>query len=109
MSVWAYALMSNHLLVVVQTHAGIAADWSAEAVGEHWGGPYPPEDGQHEAAEAMIVGNEIRLAVLRRERTDRTVGRRRGSLQRPSLRLVSRNLASSAGMTAWLERPLHTR
>jgi REP element-mobilizing transposase RayT len=64
-SVWAYAVMSNHLHVVVEMHADIAADWSAEAVAERWLGLYPPEDGQHEAAEAMIVGNEPRLAVLR--------------------------------------------
>ena len=64
-SVWAYAVMSNHLHVVVEMHADIAADWSAEAVAERWLGLYPPEDGQHEAARAMIVGNDVRLAVLR--------------------------------------------
>ena len=34
-SVWAYAVMSNHLHVVVEMHADIAADWSAEAVAEY--------------------------------------------------------------------------
>lgn len=28
--------MSNHLHVVVEMHADIAADWSAEAVAERW-------------------------------------------------------------------------
>ena len=64
-SVWAYAVMSNHLHVVVEMHADIAADWSAGAVAERWLGLYPPEDGQQEAAKAMIVGNDVRLAVLR--------------------------------------------
>jgi REP element-mobilizing transposase RayT len=64
-SVWAYAVMSNHLHVVVEMHADIAADWSAEAVSERWLGLYPPEDGQYEAAKAMIVGSDARLAVLR--------------------------------------------
>jgi hypothetical protein len=64
-SVWAYAVMSNHLHVVVEMHADIAADWSADAVAERWLGLYPPEDGQYEAAKAMIVGNDARLAVLR--------------------------------------------
>ena len=64
-SVWAYAVMSNHLHVVVEMHADIAADWLAEAVAERWLGLYPPEDGQYEAAKAMIVGNDARLAVLR--------------------------------------------
>ncbi len=64
-SVWAYAVMSNHLHVVVEMHADVAADWSADAVAERWLGLYPPEDGQYEAAKAMIVGNDARLAVLR--------------------------------------------
>ena len=64
-SVWAYAVMSNHLHVVVEMHADTAADWSAEAVAERWLGLYPLEDGQQEAAKAMIVGNDARLAVLR--------------------------------------------
>ena len=64
-SVWAYAVMSNHLHVVVEMHADRAAEWTAEAVAERWLGLYPPEDGQHETAKAMIVGNESRIAVLR--------------------------------------------
>jgi len=64
-SVWAYAVMSNHLHVVVELHADIASHWTAEVVAERWLKLYPPEDGQHEAAKAMIVGNDARLAVLR--------------------------------------------
>ena len=64
-SVWAYAVMSNHLHVVVEMLADTAIDWTAEAVAERWRGLYPPEAGQYEVAKAMIVGNDARLGVLR--------------------------------------------
>lgn len=54
MSVWAYVVMSNHLDVVVEMHPDIAAEWSSETVAERWLGLYPPEDGQYEAAKAMM-------------------------------------------------------
>lgn len=45
-SVWAYAVISNHLHVVVEMRADTAADRTPVAVAERWLGPYPPEDGR---------------------------------------------------------------
>ena len=64
-SIWAYAVMSNHLHVVIEMHADVARDWDPDEVAVRWLGLYPPEDGQFEEAKAQIVANDARLAVLR--------------------------------------------
>ena len=64
-SIWAYAVMSNHLHVVIEMHADIARTWSPDEIAVRWLGLYPPEDGQYEVAKAQIVGNSDRLGVLR--------------------------------------------
>ena len=64
-SIWANAVMSNHLHVVIEMHADIARIWSPDEVAARWLGLYPPEDGQYEAAKAQIVANAARLEVLR--------------------------------------------
>ena len=64
-SIWAYAVMSNHLNVVIEMHADIARTWSPDEIAARWLGLYPPEDGQFEAAKVQIVGNSDRLSALR--------------------------------------------
>lgn len=47
-------MMSDHLHVFVKVHVDIAACSSAGAIAERWLGLCPPEDGQYEAAKAMM-------------------------------------------------------
>ena len=64
-SIWAYAVMSNHLHIVIEMHADVARDWGPDEVAVRWLGMYPAEAGQFEVAKAQIVANDARLAVLR--------------------------------------------
>ncbi len=79
-SIWAYAVMSNHLHIVIEMHADVARDWGPDEVAVRWLGMYPAEAGQFEVAKAQIVANDARLAVLR--------ARGKGSVARPREELV---------------------
>ena len=35
-SIWAYAVMSNHLHVVIEMHADVARDWGPDEVAARW-------------------------------------------------------------------------
>ncbi|MBK8069317.1 MAG: hypothetical protein IPK27_17320 [Rhodanobacteraceae bacterium] len=35
-SIWAYAVMSNHLDVVIEMHADVARDWGPDEVAARW-------------------------------------------------------------------------
>jgi REP element-mobilizing transposase RayT len=69
--VYAYAVMSNHLHVVLYVDPGVAHAWSADAVAERWMRLFPVRDGEHVDEEAtrlrtqMLAGNPERIAVLR--------------------------------------------
>lgn len=64
-SVWAYAVMSNHVHVVVEVRAEAARGWSAEEVARRWLALYPPTDVDLEAAVRLLAVNAERIAVLR--------------------------------------------
>jgi REP element-mobilizing transposase RayT len=69
--VYAYAVMSNHLHVVLYVDPGAALSWSADEVAERWMRVFPVRDGDHVDHEAtrlrahMLAGNPERIAVLR--------------------------------------------
>jgi hypothetical protein len=71
LNVYAYAVMSNHLHVVVQLAPGAAAAWSAEDVAERWVRLFPVHvDGEPDAdanaqRRANLLGDPARVAVCR--------------------------------------------
>jgi REP element-mobilizing transposase RayT len=64
-SVWAYAVMSNHVHVVVEVRAEAARGWSDEEIARRWLTLYPPTDLDLEAAVRSLAVNDERIAVLR--------------------------------------------
>jgi len=69
--VYAYAVMSNHLHVVVQLDPGAALTWSAEEVAERWVKLFPvrvdgkPDEEANAQRRANLLGDARRLATCR--------------------------------------------
>jgi REP element-mobilizing transposase RayT len=64
-SIWAYAVMSNHVHVVVEVRADAARAWSDDEVARRWLTLYPPSELDPEAASDSLAANPERIAVLR--------------------------------------------
>lgn len=72
-SIHAYAVMSNHLHLVVQVDPVIAVDWSDEEVAARWVRLFPPrEDDGIAVAEkcGRLVANPLRLDTIRARLAD---------------------------------------
>ena len=69
-SVWGYAVMSNHLHVVVQMIPQAAAQWSADEVAARWSRLYSRRDQDASKRAEALAGNELRIKELRRRLSD---------------------------------------
>ncbi|MDZ4114498.1 MAG: transposase [Xanthomonadaceae bacterium] len=69
-SLWAYAVMSNHLHVVVQVLPDVAAQWADEEVAERWIRLFPKAGQDTELRVEALIANPERLAVLRSRLSD---------------------------------------
>ena len=64
-AVWGYAVMSNHLHVVVQVLPQAAAQWSADEVAAKWCRLYPRRDLDASMRAEALAGNDDRITLLR--------------------------------------------
>lgn len=64
-AIWGYAVMSNHLHVVVQTLPEAVARWSDDEVAERWMRSYPRQDQNPEMLTEVLAGNAERIKELR--------------------------------------------
>jgi REP element-mobilizing transposase RayT len=64
-SIWGYAVMSNHLHVVVQILPEEVSRWSNAEVVERWMRLYPRQDQNPEMRAEVLAGNAERIEVLR--------------------------------------------
>jgi REP element-mobilizing transposase RayT len=64
-AIWGYAVMSNHLHVVVQILPEAVARWSNSEIVERWMRLYPRQDLSPEVRAEVLVGNAERIKVLR--------------------------------------------
>ena len=64
-SIWSYAVMSNHVHAVIEIRAEAARTWSVQEVAERWLRLYPTRDGSVESAVEVLAGNPARIEVLR--------------------------------------------
>jgi len=69
-SVWGYAVMSNHLHVVVQTDPEVVASWSADEVAQRWLRLFPRQDQDSAMRAVVLAGNEERIRDLRERLSD---------------------------------------
>ena len=69
-SIWGYAVMSNHLHVVVEVVPRAAGMWSAEEVAGRWLQLYSRQDQDTAKRAEALAGNEDRIAVLRKRLCD---------------------------------------
>ena len=69
-SLWAYAVMSNHLHVVVQVLPDVAATWSDREVAERWVRLFPREDLNPEIRADVLSMHADRIALLRARLSD---------------------------------------
>ena len=69
-AVWGYAVMSNHLHVVVQVIPQAAAEWSADEVAARWSRLYRRRDQDARLRAEVLAGNELRIKVLRERLCD---------------------------------------
>jgi REP element-mobilizing transposase RayT len=69
-AIWGYAVMSNHVHVVVQTLPEAVAGWSADEVAERWMRLFPRQDQNAEMRAEVLAGNEERIKVLRERLSD---------------------------------------
>ena len=64
-AIWGYAVMSNHLHVVVQTLPEVVSRWSNDEVAARWMRLYPRQDQNPEMRAEVLAGNAERIMVLR--------------------------------------------
>jgi hypothetical protein len=64
-AIWGYAVMSNHVHVVVQTMPEVVARWSDDVVAERWTRLYPRQDQNPEMRTEVLAGNSERIKELR--------------------------------------------
>lgn len=64
-SIWGFAVMSNHLHVVVQTLPEVASAWSDLEVAERWVRLFPRPDQAPGLRATILAGHADRIAVLR--------------------------------------------
>jgi hypothetical protein len=69
-SIWGYAVMSNHLHVVVQTLPEVASGWSDLEVAERWVRLFPRSDQSSDWRASMLAGHMDRIALLRARLAD---------------------------------------
>ena len=69
-SVWAYAVMSNHMHVVVQMHPDAASAWSDREVAERWLRLFPKADQALEGHIEALLANPERLSTVRARLAD---------------------------------------
>lgn len=72
-SIHAYAIMSNHLHVVLQIDPVIAADWSEDEVAARWVRIFPPRESSESAVAdkcARLIANSSRLQTVRARLAD---------------------------------------
>lgn len=69
-AVWGYAVMSNHLHVVVQTLPEAVAGWSDAEVARRWVRLFPREDVNPEWRAGLLASNPEKLAALRSRLSD---------------------------------------
>jgi REP element-mobilizing transposase RayT len=68
-AIHAYAVMSNHLHLVIGIDPGAAAAWSDDEVAARWGRLFPPREDSEEAVHAKhqrLLDDPARLSVIRR-------------------------------------------
>jgi REP element-mobilizing transposase RayT len=56
-AIWGYAVMSNHVHVVVQTMPEVVARWSDDVVAERWTRLYPRQNQNPEMRTEVLAGN----------------------------------------------------
>ncbi len=64
-AIWGYAVMSNHLHVVVQTLPESVAKWSDDEVAQRWMRLYPRQDQNPQMRAEVLAGNGERIKELR--------------------------------------------
>ena len=69
-SIWGFAVMSNHQHVVVQTLPEVAAVWSDLEVAERWVRLFPRPGQTPELRAAVLTGHAERIAMLRARLAD---------------------------------------
>jgi hypothetical protein len=69
-SIWGFAVMSNHLHVVVQTLPEVALGWSDMEVAERWVRLFPRPDQSPELRASLLAAHPDRIALLRMRLAD---------------------------------------
>ena len=69
-AIWGYAVMSNHIHVVVQTLRAAVAGWSADEVAARWLRLFPRQDQNPEMRTEVLAGDVERIKVLRERLSD---------------------------------------
>ncbi len=69
-SIWGYAVMSNHLHVVVQTLPEAVARWSSDEIAARWIRLFPRQDQDVEMRAEVLAGDVERIKALRERLSD---------------------------------------
>jgi len=69
-AIWGYAVMSNHLHVVVQTLPEVVAKWSDLEVASRWIRLFSRQDLDASVRSEVLAGNAERVAILRERLSD---------------------------------------
>jgi REP element-mobilizing transposase RayT len=64
-AIWGYAVMSNHLHVVVQILPEVVSRWSNAEIAERWMRLHPRQDQNPEMRAEVLAGNDERIKELR--------------------------------------------